>query len=161
MQNYQIEGKDGKMYWVHRAIAVSAFVFKVDEENNFFVLANKRGKGTPDFQGLWNVPCGYLDFDETLAQACVREVKEECGLTLLEDRFIQFAISDKPKANLQNVTIRHFAVLNEGSDNTDIKVGTEGEEDEVEEVAWIPVDEIGKYRWAFNHDKVIKQLMHR
>lgn len=159
MKNYQIEGKDGKMYWVHRAIAVSAFVFKSDIDNNWYILANKRGKGTPDFQGYWNCPCGYLDWEETLAEACAREVKEECGIDIPASKFIQFAINDSMDANLQNVTIRHYVSLAEGRDNTDIGIGTEGEKDEVEEVKWIPVTEISQYKWAFGHDKVIKKLM--
>ena len=31
--------------------------------------------------------------------------------------------------------------------------------DESEEIAWIPVDEISKYDWAFGHDKIINELM--
>jgi ADP-ribose pyrophosphatase YjhB (NUDIX family) len=158
MQNHQIEGKDGKMYWVHRAIAISAFVFKHDIDNNWFVLANKRGKGTPDFQGMWNCPCDYLDWDETLKQACSREVKEECGISISSDRFTQFKIHDTPDANLQNVTVRHYVVLSY-RESTEISIGTEGEANEVEEVMWMPVTNIGFYQWAFNHDKVIKQLM--
>ena len=159
MKNYQIEGKDGKKYWIHRAIAISAFVFKIDADNNWFVLANKRGKGTPDFQGMWNCPCGYLDWDETLAQACSREVKEECRIEILPSKFNQVMIHDTMDANLQNVTVRHYCVLVENVDNTKIGVGIEGEEDEVEEVMWIPVKDIDNYEWAFGHNKIIKQLM--
>ena len=159
MKNYQIEGKDGKMYWVHRAVAVSAFVFKSDRDNNWYILANKRGKGTPDIQGYWNCPSGYLDWEETLAQACSREVEEECKISILPNSFVQFAIHDTMDANLQNVTVRHRAILIEGIHNTDIGIGTEGEKDEVEEVKWIPITEIPQYKWAFGHDKVIKKLM--
>lgn len=158
MKNYRIKGEDGNWYWVHRAIAISAFVFKTDIDNNYFILANKRGKGTPDFQGMWNCPCGYLDWDETLAQACSREVKEECGIDIPSNKFIQLNINDAIDANLQNVTVRHFLVLSH-KDNTEISIGTDGETNEVEEVAWISVKNIDDYQWAFGHDKIIKKLI--
>ena len=50
----------GKEYWYSRSVATTPFVFCKNENNEYCVLANKRGIGTPDFQGLWNVPCGYL-----------------------------------------------------------------------------------------------------
>ena len=38
--------------------------------------------GAADGQGLWCCPCGYLDFDETLEECVIREIKEETGLTI-------------------------------------------------------------------------------
>lgn len=158
MKNYQIKGEDGKMYWVHRNIAVASFVLKLENEK-FSILANKRGKGTPDNQGKWNCPCGYLDFDETLAQAAAREIYEECGLKIDAYLLSRFEINDAPDAHMQNVTIRHFAVLNPTFDDVTIGKGIGGEENEVDEVLWIPVEEIDNYEWAYNHDKIIKSLM--
>lgn len=155
MKNYQIKGEDGKMYWVHRAITVVGVVFKIDRENEkVFVLANKRGKGTPDFQGLWNVPCGYVDFDETLTEACAREVKEETGYDFNPDLFNIFGINDNPEENRQNITARFFAMVE--SDDMPAQEVLDGEDDEVEEVKWILLEEINNYKWAFNHDRVIK-----
>lgn len=159
MKNYQIEGKDGKMYWVHRSIAIIAVVFREDLDNHWSILANKRGKGTPDFQGLWNCPCGYLDFDETLKEACSREVEEECGLKIESAEFELVGINDSVKANLQNVSIRYFTVLRDNLNNTEISIGTTGEPDEVEEVKWIPVDDIDQYEWAFGHGDILKDLI--
>ena len=85
MKNYPIKIETGEhageTVWVHRSIAVAGFIFcKINDE--WCVLANQRGEGAPDFQGYWNCPCGYLDFDETLAEACSREIYEETGVKI-------------------------------------------------------------------------------
>ena len=61
MKNFKITAvEDGKEYWISRSVAVSVFLF-VKDKDKLYVLANKRGPGAADFQGLWNCPCGYLD----------------------------------------------------------------------------------------------------
>ncbi len=146
--------EDGKEYWISRSMAVSAFIF-YEENGETYVLANKRGENAPDFKGKWNCPCGYLDFNETLKEAVIREVFEETGYRLSAEQLSMDAIADDPAENRQNVTARFTAHL-------DCKPVQEepqgGEEDEVEEVAWINIKEIENYEWAFNHDKIIKSL---
>ena len=85
MKNYSITIETGEhageTVWVHRSIAVAGFIFcKINDE--WCVLANQRGEGAPDFQGYWNCPCGYLDFDETLAEACSRKLELRLNLVL-------------------------------------------------------------------------------
>jgi ADP-ribose pyrophosphatase YjhB (NUDIX family) len=56
--------------------AVGAFVF--DAEGRVLVIE----RGTPPGEGLWSVPGGKLEPNETLAQAVAREVREETGLVV-------------------------------------------------------------------------------
>ena len=78
----------------------------------------------PDFKGFWCLPCGYLDWDETLAQAMEREVYEETGLFLpelaqnSECNYVEYLnitnlqpwlIADQPDDTRQNIAF-HFAV---------------------------------------------------
>ena len=88
MNNFSVI-KDGKEYWVARNVAVVCFVF-APINGEWCVLANQRGKGTPDFQGLWNAPCGYLDYNETTKEAAKREVYEETGIQLKHAKFWSF-----------------------------------------------------------------------
>ena len=85
MNNFPIT-HEGKTYWVSRSMAVACFVF-ANINNEWRVLANQRGTGAADFNGLWNVPCGYLDFDETTKEAAMREVYEETGVKIPEPFF--------------------------------------------------------------------------
>ena len=84
MNNFPVI-KDGKEYWVARNMAVACFVF-APINGEWCVLANQRGTGTPDFQGLWNCPCGYLDFDETTKKVTNLKVLEEAEAELAKAR---------------------------------------------------------------------------
>lgn len=149
--------KTWKKYWISRSVAVSCFVFRTDADGERYVLANKRGPGTPDFQGCWNCVCGYMDFDETGTEAAMREIEEETGLTFDESFLsLQEVITDPTENSRQNIILRYVAELT----TTDVyPIDCEGgEEDEVEEVKWINVRDIDKYPWAFNHLAVIRKL---
>jgi 8-oxo-dGTP diphosphatase len=56
--------------------AVGAFIF--DAQHRVLVIQ----RGTPPGEGLWSVPGGKLEANETLAQAVAREVREETGLVV-------------------------------------------------------------------------------
>jgi hypothetical protein len=52
MKNFQVTSKeDNQKYWISRSCAVAMFLFSRDKFGNLCILANKRGTGTPDFQG--------------------------------------------------------------------------------------------------------------
>ena len=159
MKNFQIEATDGKKYWIARSLAVAGFIFKANEDKTeLLVLANKRGPGTPDFQGCWNCPCGYLDFDETLAEACVRELKEECGVEIHPSTLHLHYVEDSPTANRQNVTHRFTSFVGGFDKFQNVGVGEGGEKDEVEMVKWIPLSQVDLYEWAFNHGEILKEV---
>ena len=105
-----IKFKD-KEYWVSRSIAISAFIFANDIEGNTYVLAIKRGKGTPDYQGMYCCPCGYVDWNENIYQAACREIKEETGVFLIPSDLEIIGINSSPLENRQNITVRLYAFL--------------------------------------------------
>lgn len=151
MKNFKIVDENGREFWISRHIAVAVFIY-----TDFEILANKRGKGTPDFQGHWNCPCGYLDFDESLEQAAAREVWEETGYKIEPDELEMFYINSDPKeSNKQNVTARFKAhVKNMQLQNLGKK---NAEHEEVEQIAWIKLNNIDQYKWAFNHKQIIEE----
>ena len=155
MKNFLITAvEDGKKYWISRSIAIVAFIITRDSDGDLCVLANKRGIGTPDFQGYWNCPCGYLDYDETLAEAASREVREETGYIIPPHELSISYINSDPKENRQNVTVRFEAFVK----NPILSERSGGEVNEVEEVKWIKLSDINKYQWAFSHDKIISTI---
>lgn len=149
----------GKTIWNSRAIAVSIFPF-IRIKGMWHVAAIKRGKGCPDYVGYWCCPCGYVDFNETIHQAALRELREETGI---EYPYVLnlVAIQDNPNiSEKQNVTFRYVCdaetvFLWEGDDYVPELTSAHSEPDEVEELKWIPLSEIGKYEWAFDHKEVI------
>ena len=132
-----------------------------------YLLINQRGTGTPDFQGYWNLPCGYLDKNETTGEATIREVWEECGVNLIElsktstKSFMEqpWYTNSTPDANRQNVTFHHgmIATVDE-LPSTSLE---NNEPNEVAEVKWIRLEDYKKYEYAFNHVERIEEFVKR
>jgi 8-oxo-dGTP pyrophosphatase MutT (NUDIX family) len=144
--------------WYSRSIAVALFIFCKDKDGEWCVLGSERGKDAADFQGYWNCVCGYLEFGDSLKHAAQRECNEELGLWLNQDDFVFVGYNDSPKENRQNVTMRYAYADHEHvtTDFTFSKKLNEG--NEVGEIAWIRLQDIDKYKWAFNHDKRIVEI---
>lgn len=147
----------GKTLWSGRYCAVAAFVFCKFPETGWCVLANKRGSGTPDYQGYWNCPCGYLEGDETGQQGCQRETYEETGVNIPENMFTLVGVATDPNVD-KNVTLRYMTVINYGEMNISVSKDNSPEEDEVETVSWIALDKVNASEWAFNHNNIIMEL---
>lgn len=165
MKNFPVI-KDNKEYWVSRSVAVIAFLIAKDKYNNAYVLTVKRGKGTPDpeFVGAYCAPCGYLDYDETTVEAAARELKEETGIELSTSLFKLVEVNSDPASDKrQNVCFEYLIApnLSELSKEELEKRFTiaNAEEEEVSSIQFINVKELDKYKWAFNHDSLIKELI--
>lgn len=141
-----------------RYACVCAIVL-AQEEKTLWVLVNKRGPGCPNEVGKWNMPCGYMDAGSA-EENCSKEVYEETGIKVSPDQFSMVGISDTGKE--RNVTLRYLAVLPEGRcelPSIESLKGLGGEPDEVSEIKWIDINFIDKYKWAFNHDKVLEKTL--
>jgi 8-oxo-dGTP pyrophosphatase MutT (NUDIX family) len=148
--------------WYSRSMASSIFVFCKDNNGRWCVLASERGEEALDYQGYWNCPCGYLDFDETTIQCARRECFEETGVNLDVNSLKFVGFEDDPvTANRQNVTFRYISVINnkKTTDFTFSKKNNEGKE--VGSIAWIPIEELGNYKWAFGHENRINELFNK
>lgn len=126
------------------ALTVDAVVFLV-KPDNFHVLLIKR-KNHP-FQNLWALPGGFLDMDETLEDAVVRELKEETGLSNVE--LIQLktysAVDRDPRG--RTVSTVFVGVTNE--ENSSI-CGA----DDAAEAKWFSLDDVPEL--AFDHLQILE-----
>ncbi|WP_158657743.1 NUDIX hydrolase [Agarilytica rhodophyticola] len=178
-QNEPVTLTDGRMVWLARSCAVVGHILLFSiRHQNWYVLLGKRGQGTPDCQGYWGLPCGYLDWDETLTQGMMREVWEECGLYLpnlkdnpdfgwsesacihsgLDAKDHPWWISDNPGSGKQNISM-HFAVAFSWRGEQFPQLSAENAEpDEVEDIAWVEIEEACSMDLAFNHAQHIRQL---
>lgn len=168
MKNFKIVDKNtGREFWISRSVAVTVIVYFKDFDNNIFVLTEKRGKGCPDFVGYYCLPCGYVDWDETLEEAARREVYEEIGLKLNENyKFKVIGIQSNPKDNKnQNITIRFEVEVRpeeiiDAMLNNEININTQergGEKDEVEsfKIFKFPNDLNDLPEFAWNHEQLL------
>ena len=163
MKNFPVIDKNTEReYWISRSIAVVVFVFAKDVFGETYILAEQRGKGTPDpeYVGKYCVPCGYLDYDETIVQAAQRELMEETGLTIPINEFKLVSINDNPNSDKrQNVTFRYVVNSNVPvEDLSKLFTTKNSEKDEVESIKFIKLSNINNYEWAFNHQELIKEI---
>ena len=144
--------------WYSRSVACVMFVFCKDSSGEWCVLSCERGAGAADNNFLWNVPCGYLDFNETTYDCAVRECLEETGI-LVNRRYLSFVgFQDEPTENRQNVSFRYAAIIDDKTTD-DFKFSKIlNETDEVGRIKWIKMSDIHKYVWAFEHDNRIMEV---
>ena len=147
----------GKLFWYSRSVATTIGVFCKNSNNEWCVLANQRGKGAPDFQGLWNITCGYLEHDVTGEENCQKEIYEETGVFVPVELIKFRGVKTDPSENRQNVSLRYSAFLSgvcEDYETTD----AHSEKDEVADIRWIPLSEVDEYSWAFGHEELIGKM---
>lgn len=143
----------GTTLYSGRYTAVSCIIL-AEENGVWYVLINKRGKGTPDDQGLWNMPCGYLNNGESATEACSRETAEECGVYIHPSQFKLMKVQTDPKkCNNGNVTLRHICILNDRLPIENLQEG--GEQNEVDGIQWLQLSEIDDVEWAFDHYNIL------
>jgi 8-oxo-dGTP diphosphatase len=98
------------------------------------LLLVRRGHGPA--AGEWSVPGGRVQAGETLAEAVVRELREETGLEGVCDRLLGWV--ERIHAD------HHFVILDFVVTVLDATSPVAG--DDAMEVAWVPLDEVGEYR---------------
>lgn len=95
------------------------------------LLMVRRGHGPA--AGQWAVPGGRVEWGETIAEALVREVREETGLASVCGKFVGWVeLIDQD---------HHFVILDFEVVVLDDSAPSAG--DDAMEVRWVPLDEVG------------------
>jgi len=69
--------KCGRIHYENPIVGVAAII---RNHMGQILMAKRAGKST--YEGLWCIPCGYVEYDEDILTAVVREAKEETGLSI-------------------------------------------------------------------------------
>lgn len=159
MKNQECYDKNGNFIgWFSRSVAVVGIPI-LKENEQYYILASQRGEGTPDeeYRGMWNLCCGYLDFDETTEEAVIREIKEETGVDLNYEHIELIGINSDPTSDKrQNVSFSYLISLSHDKLFYEEQFShANNEKDEVGDIAFININDVDKYQWAFNHVRVI------
>lgn len=127
------------------AKATVAAIITPDDDKRDTILLTKRS--VPPFKGQWCLPGGHIDDYETAEEAVVREVEEETGLLFSAPVFLHFFNEVFPEHHFHAVAL---AFSGRGVGSIELKP------DEVEEIAWFPLDEALTLPLAFNHLQIIR-----
>lgn len=111
-------------------------------------------------QGLWALPGGFLDPDESLFRACLRELREETCLSVpesvLQASFRGSRAFDDPQRSARGRTITHaFHFALPDSDMLPVVEGA----DDARTARWTPLSEITPERMFEDHYHIIRCLL--
>jgi len=123
-----------------RGLTVDALIIENKE-----ILLIKRKKYP--FARLWALPGGHLDFDETLEDAVIREVKEETGLDVISLRL--FKIYSSPYRHPQ----QSVAVVYQTKVKGKSKAG-----DDAAKIKFFSLKTLPQ-KLAFDHSKIITDYL--
>jgi len=99
------------------------------------------------FKGLFALPGGFVEMNETLKEAAARELFEETGLKGIE--LTQLAAFDKPDRDPRdrNISIVFYGFT---TDENSLVLGG----DDAENAQWISIDNLPQL--AFDHNEIIE-----
>jgi 8-oxo-dGTP diphosphatase len=92
-------------------------------------------RGTEPSRGRWSVPGGRVEGGETLAEAVVRELREEAGLEGVCGELVGW-VERFGEAH-------HFVIMDFRVEVLDAAAARAG--DDAAEVAWVPVDDVATW----------------
>lgn len=122
------------------------------------VLMVKRGNYPG--KGLWALPGGFLEQDETLETAAVRELAEETSLNTTEEQLHQALFGrdlfDAPfrSSRGRTVTMAHYFLLDASANGQTKEGGLEGDE-ETQAIAWRDIDTLRRDEVFEDHYSII------
>ncbi len=126
----------GFVFYVNVAGACGALILRDGE-----LLIARRGREPA--KGLYDLPGGFIDYEETAEAALRREVREELGIEI--DDFAYFATH--PNQYLYKGI--EYQVLDLFFTCRAIDPASIRPQDDVEDVIWTPLDEINPDKFAF------------
>ena len=131
--------------WPRPMVTADALVF-TRSGGKTKVLLIKRGN--EPFKGKWAVPGGFVNMDEELEDAVVRELAEETGVTgvSLEQMRTYGTLGRDPRGRM--ITIVFMGIAKE--DQTTIKAG-----DDAAEAKWFDIEELPE-DLAFDHNEILR-----
>ncbi len=128
------------------ALTVDAIVFCKHHKSQKVLLIQRKN---PPFQDQWALPGGFVENDEELEHAAIRELKEETGLNL--KKMIQVYTFGHPERDPRRrvVTTAYLAWLD---DQPTIKAGSDAANAQWHELDHLP-------ELAFDHAEIIQKAL--
>lgn len=181
-ENEHIHFKEGDVVdrdiniWASRSVGIVLSLI-VEWNNKRHVLMVQRGEKAADNVGWWCLPCGYIDWDESGAEAAIRETWEEAHINLkivLDHCEVLYddTTSDKPwmviscpkSDRLQNVCL-HYGIVVKTDDisyfEAQFAEAIKASNGETSQVELTEIPDLYEMKIAFNHLTRIYQFLQR
>ena len=131
-------------------LTVDCVIFGLDESSRLKVLLIKRGHDP--YMGKWALPGGFVDMDEPLEEAALRELREKTSISdvFIEQLYTVGSPNRDPRGRV--VTIVYFALINLAAH----KISADSD---TQDVRWFPSDELP--RLAFDHKDIMETAIQR
>jgi 8-oxo-dGTP diphosphatase len=132
------------------ALTVDIVIFSLRDRHLHVLLVQRADK---PFAGMWALPGGFVNIDESLEEAACRELDEETGLkpAYLEQLYTYGEPLRDPRG--RTVTVAYFALTPACA-----SIRSEGGSD-ARQARWYPIDELP--RLAFDHSDIITYALRR
>lgn len=143
---------DGKVYNAFPPIFVTTDAVVVQSGH---VLLVKRG-GMPG-EGLWALPGGFLNQNETIKEGMLRELVEETeiGVRLPKLSVERWFVADHPQRSQRGRTISHAALIRLPDGELPKIKGS----DDAVDAKWVPLDDLDPTKMFEDHWDIIDQFL--
>ena len=128
------------------ALTVDALIIAGYPGNPHILLIQR---GRDPFAGMWALPGGFADMDETLEQACSRELEEETGISVpgLKQFRVYDAVDRDPRHRTVSVVFYSFVPV----------ILTAKGGDDASAAGWFPTDRLPSL--AFDHEIIVREFL--
>jgi 8-oxo-dGTP diphosphatase len=132
------------------SLTVDPVIFTLREERLHVLLVRR---AEDPFSGMWALPGGFVQGNESLEQAALRELEEETGLkqAYLEQLYTYGEPERDPRGRV--VTVAYFALI-----PSDAPIRIEGGSD-ASQARWRAVDDLPPL--AFDHAQIVEYALRR
>jgi len=133
----------------HPAVTTDIVIFTIRQDELKVLLINR---GLPPYQGMWALPGGFVNLDESLEEGARRELEEETGVAdVYLEQLYTFGEPDRdPRERV--ITVSWYALV--PTDEIDIKAGSDAEG-----VSWIGMQDLPEL--AFDHQDILDMAYER
>lgn len=104
-------------------------------------------RGNEPYRGCWALPGGFMEMDETIEHCAVRELQEETGIIVGEEKLHLIGIFSRLGRDPRGRTVTAAYRIDLPTD-TDVQSG-----DDAAEARWFPLSELPPL--AFDHAEII------
>ncbi|MDP2114385.1 MAG: NUDIX hydrolase [Bacteroidota bacterium] len=124
--------------------AVTVDAILISKQNSVLLIE----RGREPFKGKWALPGGFIDMEEQLETACMRELEEETGIRISElKQFKAFGAVDRDPRH-RTISVIFYAFT---EDEIIAQAG-----DDAAKAQWFPLDQLPEL--AFDHQLILEEF---